>query len=243
MHYLNLAMISVFPGSFLYKYACETGIIQDRQKFLLDGCPLVNVSKLTQEEYRDLTSRITELRLHPHVPAGKVTIHAINPDGECETEFICRKCGVATKLMASFWFGREIRCPACGLTNFIDPFQDARHLPEDFYAHLPDDRSIVLWGAGGIYYKLMQKYASLSSPRFILVDANPSLHGLSICNKEVHAPGFISQANIQTVIITALSRKHEIQATLREKYPSVKNFLIPSFDLKDDRVVPVLRPN
>ena len=39
MHYLNLTMISVFPGSFLYKHACDAGIIKDQEQFLRGWLP------------------------------------------------------------------------------------------------------------------------------------------------------------------------------------------------------------
>jgi len=240
MHYLNLAMISVFPGSFLYKHACKTGLIQDREQFLRDRCPLVNVSRLTDSQYREITSRITELRLHPHVPAASVRIEDINPDGECEIECICRKCTCSSRHKVQFWFGQEIRCPSCGLINFIDPFQDAVHNTDAFTARLPEAPKIALWGAGGIYYKLMHKYDELSGQRFVLVDANEAQQGLTICKKEIHAPEVIVQERIETVIITALSRKNEIHASLREKFPSVKQVLVPAFDITPGGVVPVL---
>lgn len=242
MHYLNLAMISVFPGSFLYKHACSNGIIQDREQFLRDGCPLVNVSKLSGDEYHDLNSIITELRLHPHVPARSIKINEIKQGDDCDIDFTCRKCGVITKNNVGFWFGKEIRCPSCGLTNFLDPFRDALHHPDDFAAALPPEGQVALWGAGGIYYKLIGEYDLFADPRFVLVDSNPALQGLKICKKNVQDPGVISQENIETVIITALSRKNEINAMVRRNYPSVKHVLIPAFDVKPNGVIPVLKP-
>jgi len=241
MHYLNLTMISVFPGSFLYKHACNAGIIKDQEQFLRDGCPFVNVSKLTDTEYHDLRSQITALRLHPHVPAGPFQIESIQPNGECDIEFACRKCGGQSRLKVEFWFGIEVRCPYCGLTNFIDPFQNAFHRQDAFSAFLPLDQAIALWGAGGIYYKLIKKYSLLASQRFLLVDANPSQRGLTVCGKEIHSPDVIMRKNIKTVVITALSRKKEIHATIQGNYPSVEHVLIPVFDVTKDGIIPVLR--
>lgn len=242
MHYLNLSMISVFPGSFLYEHACDAGIIKDREQFLRDGCPFVNVSKLTATEYQDLVSLITELRLHPHVPAGSFQIESVQPNGECDIEFACRKCGVQSKIKISFWFGGETQCPSCGLVNFIDPFQNAFHRQDAFSALLPADPAIGLWGAGGIYYKLIQKYEALTSERFLLVDANPSQQGMTVCGKKIYSPDVILQNDIKAVVITALSRKDDIHATLRGKYPSVEQILIPAFDITKDGIVPILRP-
>lgn len=122
-HYINLTMISVYPGTFLYKHACETGIIKDREQFLRDGCPYTNISKLADTEYRDLISRITELRLQAHVPAKSLAIKAITLNGDCSVEYACRKCEVKSKIQVNFWFGLETICPSCGLINFIDPFK------------------------------------------------------------------------------------------------------------------------
>jgi anaerobic magnesium-protoporphyrin IX monomethyl ester cyclase len=241
-HYMNVTMIIVFPGSALYKHACNTGIIKDKEQFLRDGCPLINVSKLTDAEYKNLTSLIFELRLHPHVPAESFDIKAIESNGQCEIEFTCRKCGVRNHSNVWFWFGKEIWCPSCGLINFVDPFQNSLNLEDAFAVNLPTDQDIVLWGAGGIYYKLIHKYFMLSSKRFLLVDGNRSLQGLTICEKEVLSPDVIGQRNVKTVVITALSAKEEIYATLRSSYPSVERILIPAFNITKDGIVPVLQP-
>ncbi|MEI6826584.1 MAG: radical SAM protein [Desulfuromonadales bacterium] len=240
-HYLNLAMISVFPGSFLYKYACDNGIIKDREQFLRDSCPLINVSKLDAIEYHGLRSKIAELRFHPHVPVGSLRIESIQPSGVCDILYTCRKCSSQNRINVPFWFGREVRCPSCNLTNFIDPFQNALHLPEVFSANVPQDFVIALWGAGGIYYKLMQKYPMLTSERFILIDANLSQQGLVICGKLINSPELIIEQNITTVVITALSRKEEIHAHLRNNFSSVKHVLIPAFNTTVDGIVPYLQ--
>ncbi|MBN1545860.1 MAG: hypothetical protein JW902_04295 [Syntrophaceae bacterium] len=51
---ITLNLITIYPGTYLYKYACERGIIKDRVKFLKLGCPQVNVSKLTDRQMNEL---------------------------------------------------------------------------------------------------------------------------------------------------------------------------------------------
>lgn len=51
-------MIIAFPGSTLYKRACQVGIIPDPVQFLRDGCPIVNVSQMNDEEFRRVVSLI-----------------------------------------------------------------------------------------------------------------------------------------------------------------------------------------
>ena len=65
--------------------------------------------------------------------------------------------------------------------------------------------------------------------------------GLIVCGKKIYSPDVILQNNIKTVVITALSRKDEIHATLRGNYPRVEHVLIPVFDVTKDGIVPILR--
>ncbi len=51
-------MIIAFPGSALYKRACRNGIIPNPVQFLRDGCPIVNVSQMNDDEFRQVVSMI-----------------------------------------------------------------------------------------------------------------------------------------------------------------------------------------
>jgi radical SAM superfamily enzyme YgiQ (UPF0313 family) len=240
--HINLSLIQTYPGTYLYEYACQKGIIADKEQFLRDCCPIINVSKLSSAEFHDLTSLVAELRMHPHVPAESVRIEEVREDGNCGIAYVCRKCGTRNFTKVWFWFTQTCHCSSCGIKNEVDAFQGA-HFPQDaFFANLPADSSIVLWGAGGIYYKLIHNYSRLASERFLLVDANAEQHGLKICKKIVHPPDVIARYDIRTAIITALSRKDEIRSALLSNYPSVKNILIPSFDITGNGIVPILRP-
>jgi radical SAM superfamily enzyme YgiQ (UPF0313 family) len=238
----GLDPIIAFPGSRIYKYACSNGLIKDKEQFLRNNCPVINISKLTEPEFKEMLALITELRLGPRVPNGSFQILKIQSNGECKLEYSCRKCGVQKSITLSFWHSRDLICESCGTVNHVDPFEKALHLAEPFAAQLPTNETVVLWGAGGIYFKLMQKYDFLSSKRFLLVDANKSQQGLSICKKEILSPDVISKNNIKTVVVTALSRKEEIYATLRSSYPSVDHILIPAFDTTKEGIMPVLKP-
>ena len=54
-------MIIAFPGSTLYKRAIAAGIIPDPVRFLQDGCPVVNVSKMSDEEFKRIVDRLSEI--------------------------------------------------------------------------------------------------------------------------------------------------------------------------------------
>lgn len=58
---LFVDMIISFPGSTLYRHACKNGIIPDPVQFLKDGCPIVNVSSMSNEEFKRLVSQVGKI--------------------------------------------------------------------------------------------------------------------------------------------------------------------------------------
>ena len=54
-------MIISFPGSELYKRACRNGIIPNPVQFLKDGCPIVNVSKMSDEKFSLFVSELEHI--------------------------------------------------------------------------------------------------------------------------------------------------------------------------------------
>lgn len=54
-------MIIAFPGSILYKRACKTKIIPDPVQFLKDGCPIINISQMNNEEFSRLIETVEKI--------------------------------------------------------------------------------------------------------------------------------------------------------------------------------------
>lgn len=238
---MSLNMIIAYPGSILYKDACANGKIPNKEQFLIDGCPLINLSKLTDQEYQDLFALTEELKLHPHTLAKRVEILELNDQEHCKVALECRRCDHRSQLEMFFWFKHALICPGCGLINEVDPFEAACHEQSSFLETLPAEGDIALWGCGGIYYKLMQRYPELKSPRFLLVDGDPDKQGLKICGKTVLPPEHIANNHLESVIITAMSRKSDIQKTIEERFPLVKQVFIPKARTAKGGIAPVLQ--
>ncbi len=54
-------MIIAFPGSTVYNRACRDGVIPDKVQFLRDGCPIVNLTKMSNEEFRTLLHEVERM--------------------------------------------------------------------------------------------------------------------------------------------------------------------------------------
>lgn len=53
-----LDMIIAFPGSIIYNRACKEGIIPDKVQFLKDGCPIINLTRMTDDEFLRMMNRV-----------------------------------------------------------------------------------------------------------------------------------------------------------------------------------------
>lgn len=54
-------MIIAFPGSTLYKRACQSGVIPDPVQFLKDGCPIVNLTQMNHIKFKELVGLIEKM--------------------------------------------------------------------------------------------------------------------------------------------------------------------------------------
>jgi radical SAM superfamily enzyme YgiQ (UPF0313 family) len=55
---IRVGWILTYPGSHLYKIACQCGIISDPVQYLRDGCPQINVSKMSDDVYWEMVRRV-----------------------------------------------------------------------------------------------------------------------------------------------------------------------------------------
>jgi radical SAM superfamily enzyme YgiQ (UPF0313 family) len=59
-YHLNVNWLITFPGSHIYKVACNNGLISDRVKYLREGCPQINLSKMSDAEYEKMHAEVSK---------------------------------------------------------------------------------------------------------------------------------------------------------------------------------------
>lgn len=232
-HYaLDLNMIHIFPGTVLYKNALACGILKDPVKFLTDGCPLINVSRLTDQEYKDLSSNLYERNMRAKYEPRLFEVNDIKEDGSCNASMTCNKCGSSFSVNADTMHIQRLSCQGCGQRYYIDPFKSLQlqqHLPDNDFVN---DDCVVLWGAGEICIKLLDHYPILRDDKFVIVDSSKSRQGYSVCGKEIHPPSYIDEHKTKTVIITVARRKDEIMRQIAA-YADVTNIYLPTVERTD----------
>lgn len=94
---INLSVLAPYPGTELYHYAFDKGLIRDKREYLKDN-HLINLTNMTDKQFQDMIRYNRMLRLrHCKIPAHTVS---------------CRKVRV-NKLKGAI-YSLEITCPHCG---------------------------------------------------------------------------------------------------------------------------------
>lgn len=223
---IKLAFIIVYPGSYLYKVACEKGIIKDKIQFIKDGCPYINVSKMTDKEYADLTELVNSLysdssdilkegRIE-YTGSGKVSLY-----GECPE---CKKMNV-WKNQDPFRPENYIYCSHCNRAMNIVPVDYIDNIAEKKFQTMSEHK-IAVWPIKNSVKIMTQVIPSLLKDNVYFVDSSKFKQGTMLEGKEIFAPEIIGEKLIDTVILSITTPTVlEIIDEIEKKYPSVKRII------------------
>lgn len=92
---LNLAFIETYPGTQIYKNSVARGLITDKRKFIESNAPIINMSKMSDEEFRKVKNL---LLLEEFTDSGfngrviRIDVDTKAPDVFVELELECAHC-------------------------------------------------------------------------------------------------------------------------------------------------------
>ena len=160
-HHVGIGMwpIELYPGTPLYHSAVKRGIIKDRLEFIENGCPSINVSKLTDAEALRLSLLMYLLVItYNTVPAeiSSCTPTQAMPDGSGKplqrfnTSVVCPHCK-APQVHENYpmYNRKKWACHKCQRRFDVQPLSQWRHWPKTFeiardYQHKPEDSDALL---------------------------------------------------------------------------------------------------
>lgn len=223
---IALHMIILYPGSELYHIAVSKGIIRDQVDFIKRGCPVTNVSKMSEQEYRSIELMISMLnqgrtdRLENaevmHTGFGKASLL-----GDCP------HCGVRNvwKNQDVFRSLGNIVCESCGTAMNVIPADYVGGQSEENYRTL-QGRKIALWPMTNAVAEFLDITPSALEENTFLIDSSKTKQGALYRGKTVYPPSIIDEEQIDTVFVAVTtSVATEIIDELKTKHPSVKHIL------------------
>ena len=226
---IRLAYILVYPGTHIYKYARQRGIIKDPVQYLKDGCPNVNVSKLTEEDLSYITRRMLDLG-NAHVPKPQDIV--VLSTENCKLGIIslkgnCEKCTKENEWKNAVVLNdnRWLYCKNCGQKHFL-PFPDVlRAVLVENIALMSEYQKVGLWGVNKNTLPMFECHDVFSRENVVFIDAFVQKQMLLINGKKVYAPDEVLDAEVENVVFFYPSSFGFISNEVKQKYPNVKRFI------------------
>ncbi|MEN6374032.1 MAG: radical SAM protein [Smithella sp.] len=206
---IDLIMIMIYPGTVMYKQALERGLIKDEVSYLQQNCPNINISRLSNDQYRELEMRLSaEKAFYTYSPAH-FTIEQVDLENRrTKATYVC-DCGhsgeVVTKgIMVSDAFS----CPQCNQryqipfhTIYSDSF--ARKTVENL---LRQHTKLAFWGIGIEMQIMLRKLDIQDMDTIFLIDKDTKKQQIKILGHEIYSHSKLQEEQIDTVILTPLAQ-------------------------------------
>ena len=225
---VNLAMIQVYPGTYLYQYACENGIITDELQFIKDGCPYINISKLSDISYKELGLMIEKQKAITYPKLIKnINIENHKENYRINVSGVCEECGEENKYeRISTAYLTTVQCMKCKTKYTLSPYNLYKdNLNQNFREMIQPESKIAFWGANSIMNALYEEVEGLKDMDFIIVDTNNILYNTEFCNRLVYKISEIKLQNITTVIVCDYEFETYVINTIKSQYKSVYNII------------------
>lgn len=230
-----LKSIFVYPGSGLYKHAIETGVINDPVEFLKAGCPITNVSKMSDKELKSVMEEIVLLETTGYNQADKVELVDVDSEtGFCTIDGTCFYCGSKNSWTHFRFFTTSFGiCKECdGRQRVPLPKQIITQIEANI-TKLAVNKKIALWGVANHAIDFINTSSIVEkSKNILLVDNSTEKQGIVLNSKIINGSSIIEQENIDIIVVFAVFYFATIKSQMEAQYSNVK--VIPIYDLYGD---------
>lgn len=241
---INMSMISVYPGTYLYEYAVKNKLVIDEVAFLKNGCPMINVSRMSDEEFQELRLEIARLPFTSGAELTNATVRRINySDGHCDITGNCPHCSHENSYDDVQVFGRgELLCRSChGCIAMVMPQQIVSLIDANLSRMLKHNEALAVWGIGYFLKNFLEQSESVKNPQVHLIDFMENKQGMVVFGKKINSSDIVINERITAIVVTATMHFEVIRSEIREKYPDVEVCSILellSFQDEDNSLMP-----
>lgn len=224
---LHLTLVKPFPGSYIYQYACEKGIIKDQIQYLKDGCPQVNISRMSDDEFAGIVRQISEL-LSLMDALVSVELLGLDPLMGRETiSGICPKCSQKNIWENIKLFSIDyIYCNHCGQKYEIpNPPQIRENLDKNISILLKKYGKVAVWGMTLSIMDLFKHSKILIDSNIFPIDISENKRKTDLFGKKIYAPDVLDTEKIPIVVVAVPSHAGQISCQIRENHPRVKKII------------------
>lgn len=225
---ISLNLITIYPGSYLYKYACEKKIIKDKVQFLRDGCPQVNVSKLTDGELSELIKYFMDAPISLTKPLTSASLKNIDhKTGRIGINGVCALCKQENSWDNIKLFTMNfLSCKNCG-QKYNVPFIDSLRLniEKNVMGLLNKYGKIAVWGINYHTSDLFKNSVVLKDKNIYPIDISEAKRKMDLFGKKIHASEIIEIENIKAVVISIPVYFTQIKSQIEASHKNVTDII------------------
>jgi hypothetical protein len=248
IHYdLQLSAIITYPGTPIYEYAVQEGIIKNPVEYIREGCPLVRLSKMTDEEYAWMFGQIISLpRSMREMPQNVLVTNIDYGHATLEVVGNCMHCGEHNEWKGVRTFLLEsMACAKCGRRH-ISP------IPGEFVERIGANLEklaerygiVAFWGINSYFHAFSEKLRP-ALDRFIYVDKGESRIGVHVAGHTIRPPSSIVDMGIQCVVVSVPTYYAGLKTSIEKEFPNVQQVInildLPQTEFSIEKV-DVLQP-
>jgi hypothetical protein len=234
---VNLAPIILYPGSALYNKAVKEGKIKDTIEFIRNGCPVINVSKMTDFDFNRLmkfeipkTQSILRWKgfLSRKIKYNEKVSRAAN-GSEFVHSHVCDNCGeevVRNFRPQDMNIGEPILkiCPDCGKVIKLFPYISYFQAFEGRITEILSRENVVIWGAGILLHELYQANEFFRNNNITIVDSSTFKQNIGFYDKPVFDPAVINDWDeVDAVLYVFLPDNYALFHNHKDAFQNVKN--------------------
>ncbi len=224
---IHLTLIKPFPGSYIYHYACQKGIINDPIQYIKNGCPQINISKMNDAEFGVLVRQISEAQYLPNT-IDSLELLKLDPHLGRETiSGICTKCSKKNTWENIKLFAIDyLYCNHCGQKYDIPcPAQLRENLDKNVALLLKKYGKVAIWGMTLAIMDLFKHSKVLHDPNVFPVDISESKMQMDLYGKKIYAPSILDKEEVPVVIVAVPSHAGQISCQVRENHSKATKIL------------------
>ena len=201
---IGLGPITIYPGTFLYNYALEQGIIKDEINFLKNGCPQVNVSKMSNGEFAHIMNLITEKNMQIRKSLKFVKVTSTNyKNGQVSIIGKCLICNCYNKWEDVIVFRpAPLICKKCGQRYDMPLTKEMIRNFENNISNIIDNHNkCAVWGINDKLMGLIFKSNLSKIKNLYLIDISKIKREMNVSGKKIYSPDIIETLGIDIIII------------------------------------------
>lgn len=213
----------------LIKNAVARGVIKDEIQFLLDGCPAINLSAMSEDETAVLQEEILECG-SGFPPENQQLLNFNRQTGQGRVRGKCIKCGNEIVSGNLLFFCREyslIYCPHCGV-KYVPALP--KELEQNFCKYIKGltmaEKQIALWGVQAGIWKLFNENPEFKHPAITFIDTTEMRRNMKVtkAKKPILRPDIFLSRKFDSVIFCYPHLYSTYSQSAAQKYPLIDNF-------------------